>query len=56
MLQSPTAQILVHPIVLDFLEQTLEHVKLPHEQPRRADVGTLQKYDHSADDNHLDTM
>ncbi|CAF3985716.1 unnamed protein product, partial [Adineta steineri] len=29
MIQSPTTQITIHPLLLDFLEQTLEHVTLP---------------------------
>ncbi|CAF3397517.1 unnamed protein product [Rotaria sp. Silwood1] len=56
MIQSPTTPIMVHPILLDFIEQTLEYVKLPHEQQRRTNVRQEQTHDQSSDDNHLDNI
>ncbi|CAF3783166.1 unnamed protein product, partial [Adineta steineri] len=38
MIQSPTIQITIHPLLLDFLEQTLEHVTLPQEQDRQTNL------------------
>lgn len=54
MIQSPSTQIIVHPIVLDFLEQTFEHIKLPNTQQRRTNVQEEETQD--SDDNHLNTM
>ena len=53
MIQSPTTQITIHPLLLDFLEQTLEHVSLPHELPQ----DQVQTVEHSeTDSDHLNTM
>ena len=35
MIQSPTTELSIHPILIDFLGQTLEHVRLPNEYHRR---------------------
>jgi hypothetical protein len=56
MIQSPTTQIIIHPILLDFLEQTLEYVKLPREQPRRTTVIEEQTQDQNSNDDHLNSM
>ncbi|UJR36630.1 hypothetical protein I4U23_029350 [Adineta vaga] len=56
MIQSPTTQILIHPILLDFIEQTLEYVKLPDEHHRRASIREEIKQNQTNDDDHLDAM
>ena len=59
MIQSPTTPIIIHPILLDFLEQTLEHVSLPREQHRRASIRQEQAQsdnNQNSDDDHLNTM
>ncbi|CAF2399010.1 unnamed protein product [Rotaria sp. Silwood2] len=56
MIQSPTTPIMVHPILLDFIEQTLEYVKLPHEQQRRTNIREDQTQDQNSDDDHLNNM
>jgi hypothetical protein len=56
MIQSPTTPLVIHPILLDFLEQTLEYVKLPHEQQRRDSVRDEQTQNKNSDDDHLNAM
>ncbi|CAF3740732.1 unnamed protein product [Rotaria sordida] len=56
MVQSPTTPIMIHPILLDFVEQTLAYVKLPREQQRRTNIREEQTQDQNSDDNHLDNM
>jgi len=56
MIQSPTTQILIHPILLDFFEQTLEYVNLPREQQRRGSIREEKVQDQNTDDDHLNTM
>ena len=59
MIQSPTTQITIHPLLLDFLEQTLEHVTLPREQERQANLAQEQMQSASgpdSDKDHLNTM
>lgn len=59
MIQSPTTQITIHPLLLDFLEQTLEHVTLPKEQDRQTNFQQeqVQKLDgQSSESDHLNTM
>ena len=56
MIQSPTTQIIIHPILLDFFEQTLEYVNLPREQQRRGSMREEKVQDHNTDDDHLNTM
>jgi hypothetical protein len=56
MIQSPTTQITIHPILLDFLEQTLEYVNLPREQQRRGSLREEKVQDQNTDDDHLNTM
>lgn len=56
MIQSPSKQILVHPILLDFIEQTLEYAKSSNEQPRHGSVRQEAKSDRKNDEDHLDTM
>jgi hypothetical protein len=51
MIQSPTTQITIHPLLLDFLEQTLEHVTLPREQEQMQNVN-----EQNSDNDHLKTM
>ena len=58
-IQSPTTQITIHPLLLDFLEQTLEHVSLPREQERQANLQQeppQSTNDPDADSDHLNTM
>lgn len=54
MIQSPTTQITIHPLLLDFLEQTLEHVSLPRELPQDASSINLNESGNESD--HLNTM
>jgi len=56
MIQSPTNQIIIHPILLDFLEQTLEYIKLPREQPKRTNLQQEQTQNQNSDDDHLNSM
>jgi hypothetical protein len=56
MVKSPTTQIIIHPILLDFLEQTLEYVKLPREQQRRASIKQEPIKDQNTGDDHLNAM
>ena len=56
MIKSPMTQIMIHPILLDFLAQTLEYVKLPREQQRRASLRDEQNQKQTADTDHLNTM
>jgi hypothetical protein len=56
MIQSPTNQITIHPILLDFLEQTLEYIKLPREQPKRTNLQQEQTQNQNSDDDHLNSM
>jgi hypothetical protein len=56
MIKSPTTQIIIHPILLDFLEQTLEYVKLPSEQSRRASIKQEPIQDQNTDNDHLNSM
>jgi hypothetical protein len=59
MIQSPTTQITIHPLLLDFLEQTLEHVTLPREQERQTNLQqeqTQSNNEQDADNDHLNTM
>ncbi|CAF4896674.1 unnamed protein product [Rotaria magnacalcarata] len=51
MIQSPTSQITIHPLLLDFLEQTLEHVKLPREQEQMQTTNGQ-----NSNNAHLNTM
>ncbi|CAF1031213.1 unnamed protein product [Adineta ricciae] len=55
-IQSPTNQILIHPILLNFIEQTLEYVKLPREHTRHDHLSEEIKAEQTNDDDHLDTM
>lgn len=58
-IQSPTTQIKIHPLLLDFLEQTLEHVTLPSEQERQTHIQQehLQtNNEQNSDNHHLNTM
>jgi hypothetical protein len=50
-IQSPTTQITIHPLLLDFLEQTLEHVTLPSEQEHLQTIN-----EQNSDNDHLNTM
>ena len=56
MIRSPTTQLVIHPILLDFLEQTFEYVKLPREQQRRTSDRNEKSPDQDSDDNHLNNM
>lgn len=56
MLQSPSTQIVIHPILLDFVEQTLEYVKLPREQPRRTSFKQESASDPNSEQDHLNSM
>ena len=56
MIRSPTTQLVIHPILLDFLEQTLEYVKLPREQQRRTNDRDEKSADQNPDDNPLNNM
>ncbi|CAF3490546.1 unnamed protein product [Rotaria socialis] len=56
MIQSPATQIIIHPILLDFLEQTLEYVKLPREQQRRSNIRDEHAQDQNSDNDHLDNI
>jgi hypothetical protein len=59
MIQSPTTQITIHPLLLDFLEQTLEHVTLPREQERQTNLQHEQTQtinEQNSDNDHLNTM
>ncbi|CAF4470608.1 unnamed protein product, partial [Adineta steineri] len=59
MIQSPTTQITIHPLLLDFLEQTLEHVTLPQEQDRQTNLQQEQMQnsnEQTSDNDHLKTM
>ncbi|CAF4952983.1 unnamed protein product [Rotaria sp. Silwood1] len=59
MIQSPTTQIIIHPLLLDFLEQTLEHVSLPKEQERQTNLQQEQIQTmnvQNSDNDHLNTM
>ncbi|CAF4046677.1 unnamed protein product [Rotaria magnacalcarata] len=56
MIQSPATQIIIHPILLDFLEQTLEYVKLPREQQRRSSIRDEHTQDQNSDNDHLDNI
>ena len=59
MIQSPTTQIIIHPLLLDFLEQTLEHVSLPREQERQANLQqdpSQSTNDPDTESDHLNTM
>lgn len=55
-IQSPSTQITIHPILLDFLEQTLEYIKLPREQPGRTNLQQDQTLNQNSDDDHLNSM
>jgi len=58
-IQSPTTQITIHPLLLDFLEQTLEHVSLPREQERQTNLQQehIQTINgQNSDNDHLNTM
>ncbi|CAF4204393.1 unnamed protein product, partial [Rotaria magnacalcarata] len=51
--------ITIHPLLLDFLEQTLEHVTLPREQERQTNLQQEQvqtSNGQNADNDHLNTM
>jgi hypothetical protein len=56
MIQTPTTQIMIHPILLDFIEQTLEYIKLPREQQRRTSIQQEQTVNQNTDDDHLNAM
>ena len=56
MVQSPTTQITIHPLLLDFLEQTLEHVSLPKEHERMEQEQNHSSDDQDTDTDHLNTM
>jgi hypothetical protein len=56
MIQSPTTQIIIHPILLDFFEQTLEYIKLPREQQRKTSIGQEQILNQNSEDDHLNAM
>lgn len=56
MIQSPTSQITIHPLLLDFLEQTLEHVSLPKEPERLPSELTHLSADQDSENDHLNTM
>lgn len=56
MLQSPSTPIRIHPILLDFVEQTLEYVKLPREQQRRSSFKQDTASDQNSSDDHLNSM
>jgi len=59
MIQTPTTQIMIHPILLDFIEQTLEYIKLPREQQqqqRRTSIQQEQTLNENTDDDHLNAM
>ncbi|CAF4685731.1 unnamed protein product, partial [Rotaria socialis] len=59
MIQSPSSQITIHPLLLDFLEQTLEHVTLPREQERQTNLQQEQVQTingQNLDNDHLNTM
>jgi hypothetical protein len=58
-IQSPTTLITIHPLLLDFLEQTLEHVTLPREQERQTNlqqehIKTINGQ--NSDNDHLNNM
>jgi hypothetical protein len=58
-IQSPTTQITIHPLLLDFLEQTLEHVTLPHDQERQTNGQQEQMQNNdeqNIENDHLKTM
>ncbi|CAF1291838.1 unnamed protein product, partial [Adineta steineri] len=55
--QSPITQIIIHPILLDFIEQTLEYVKLPHEQHGHTNIRDENiQNSNKDDDDHLNNM
>lgn len=54
MIQSPSSQIVLHPIIMDFLAQTFEHVQMSSESSRHE---TEQNEDsNQTNSDHLDTM
>ncbi len=58
-IQSPTTQIIIHPLLLDFLEQTLEHVTLPREQERQTNLPQEHQQtnnEQNSNNDHLNTM
>jgi hypothetical protein len=58
-IQSPTTLITIHPLLLDFLEQTLEHVALPSEQERQTNLAQEHQQTNNgqnSDNDHLNTM
>ena len=55
MIQSPTTQITIHPLLLDFLEQTLEHVTLPNKN-KTIQQEQIQTNEQNSDNDHLNTM
>lgn len=56
MVQSPSTQIVIHPILLDFVEQTLEYVKIPRGQQRRGSLREINTTDQNSDSDHLNSM
>ncbi|CAF1288378.1 unnamed protein product, partial [Adineta steineri] len=55
--QSPITQIVIHPILLDFIEQTLEYVKLPHEHHGQTNIRDENiQNSNKDDDDHLNNM
>ena len=59
MIQSPTTQITIHPLLLDFLEQALEHITLPQDQERQTNLQQEQMQninEDNSENDHLKTM
>ena len=55
-IQSPTTQITIHPLLLDFLEQTLEHVNITREQTNIQQDDSQINGTQNGDSDHLNTM
>ena len=56
MIQSPTTQITIHPLLLDFLEQTLEYITLPLQHDRQIQFGQEFQQFNDADNDHSNTI
>ena len=59
LIQSPASPLIIHPIILDFLEQIFEHIHLLRDQPRPAETPAAKAPDldeSNTDEDHLTTM
>ena len=59
LIQSPTSPLLIHPIILDFVEQIFEHIHLPRSQLKPTEVQPEKPAvvdEANSVDDHLTTM